>query len=124
MGQWRRRANGKAYYYRTVWRGGRAVTEYADGPGGLGRVFARLDEVDRLEKARDRAALREAEEADRDLDAAVTPVHAAADALVGAFMAWAGFGRTKRGPWRRRRVLGSNGAENVRKLPDYEPVWP
>jgi hypothetical protein len=90
-----------------VWKDGRVRREYVGGGGGLGgelgRLVARLDEIERLRKEEEALRLKEEQERLERTTAFLGVLDEAAEVLVRAQLLAAGC-HQYRGQWRRRRV--------------------
>jgi hypothetical protein len=92
----------RGYYYRASKVNGRVVCQYV-GRGPAAELAARLDAQERDRRQQEALALRR-EKSDLDaLDADLEALTETADLLASAALLAAGFHRSKRGQWRRRR---------------------
>ena len=97
---WEKRGH-RLYYYRKRREGKRVIPEYV-GRGELAEAIATLDALDRHEQERERAALRDAREAQRGVDQAIDTAGELVRALARAVLFASGYHKHK-GQWRKRR---------------------
>lgn len=98
---WEQRG-GVRYYYRAKRDCGRVVKEYI-GTGRVAELMATHDELERAERTAATDAIQRAKTQLQELGAALTPLDEVADTLAALVLVAAGFHRTNRGPWRKRR---------------------
>lgn len=98
---WEQRGN-QTYYYRSKRVGGRVVKEYLGG-GVLGMLAAETDEIEREQRADERAQLQAERDHWADLERSARELDDLADGLAAVELLTAGFHRHDRGTWRRRR---------------------
>jgi hypothetical protein len=92
---------GHLYYYRSLREGKRVRKEYAGG-GGLGRLAAQIDELERQQREGETTYWREKRKRFEQSAAFVGELEEAAQILSQAHLIAAGF-RKRRGEWRRIR---------------------
>jgi hypothetical protein len=92
----------RGYYYRSRKVNGRVVREYF-GKGVSAECIAAIDEENRMLRALQREAEREAREEVEALDGQVNAVEEIADLLARAALIVAGYRQHNRGQWRRKR---------------------
>jgi hypothetical protein len=92
--------NGRRYFYKSEWEGGRVKTTYF-GAGESGSLMAEWIALERLERAEERERLREEREESDAEDRAISDWFDGVQAVADAVMVAAGFYRHK-GQWRRR----------------------
>ncbi len=98
---WETRQRGGAYYTRSRWVDGKVVREYVGG-GVIGRLAARQDELERLQREQE-AARRKAERESLERSAGfLGELEDAAEVLVRAELLASGCHKHK-GEWRRLR---------------------
>jgi DNA-binding transcriptional MerR regulator len=94
--------NGR-YYTRSKRVNGRVVREYVGG-GTVGELAARLDALEREERAAARRCARADTERLAELDAPLLELNELADLLARAALLAAGYVRHNRGEWRKKRA--------------------
>jgi hypothetical protein len=99
---WETRGN-RRYFYRSERVGGRVVKHY-EGSEMMAEVVGLLQVEKKASREAERAKVRAEQEELSQLEAVLAPLDEIARVAVEEAMQAAGFHRTKRGPWRKRRV--------------------
>ncbi len=97
---WETRGNNR-YYYRRRKVGGRVIAEYV-GAGDVAEALARLDDIDRRERARAAAAWRATVETERATAAALAELDELVRSATAAVLIANGY-HTHRRQWRKTR---------------------
>ncbi len=98
--------NGRRYYYRKRWEGGRVVSEYV-GRGDMAGLFAAMDDADAQQAVLDQEERRAEREAERAIDRQIDEACDLARHIATAALLAAGY-HAHKGAWRKRR----NGRRN------------
>ncbi len=99
----------RGYYYRARKVNGRVVKEYV-GAGQVAELAADLDNCERAERERQRAADRADRAEVERLAGAVVEFNDLAESLARAALLASGYHQHKRGEWRKRREQRENEA--------------
>ena len=108
---WERRKRGGLYYTRSHRVDGQVVRKYV-GTGALAELAAAQDAAERADRAAAAAALRAERAGVAPAEAALKDFERAAEALMRAALAAAGYRQHHRGEWRRTR-RGADQAEQA-----------
>ncbi len=99
---WETRQRGGTYYTRSKWVDGKVVREYV-GSGAVGRLAARQDELERLQREQEATRWREERENLEQNAAFLHELDEAAEVLMRAELLASGCHKHK-GEWRRMRA--------------------
>lgn len=99
---WERRERGGLYYTRSTKVNGRVKREYV-GSGYLGQLAASLDFERRERRLAEMIALKRERAEMEDLDSRVSELYEGIEDVTAAALLIAGYGKHKRGEWRKKR---------------------
>lgn len=99
---WETRQRGGSYYTRSRWVDGKVVREYVGG-GVIGRLAARQDELERLQREQETARRKEERESLERSAGFLRELEEAAQVLIRAELLASGCHKHK-GEWRRLRA--------------------
>jgi hypothetical protein len=105
---WKRRRNGRRYYYRVIRRGNRILTEYIGG-GQIGEDAAKEDADRRAARASRRQNRQLRRQEHEALSDQLKEMHDEASAIAEAALLATSFYRHCRGRWRKRNVNKEEG---------------